>query len=165
MKKKLSCKICSKEFPTPFQLSRHLRTHTDEKSYSCEVCAKTFTQHPNLKRHAKNHSEEKSFVCKLCGRQFRRKDNLNVHIRVHLEDKQYGCDLCFRSFTASGYLLEHIERAHVGSKTHACIQCGYMFFTYRELASHLIVHTQDSITLHKQQQQLGSLMPPIFLDI
>lgn len=164
MTKRLACEVCRKEFATPSHLARHVRTHSGEKPFQCEICSKAFTQQSTLKRHSRKHSGEKPFTCDACGKQFGRRDNLNVHIRVHQEEKPFACDLCMKSFTTSGYMLDHIQRAHTGSKNHGCTICGHRFFTGRELSSHSRVHNQDIMLPAAMLEMLpahgGSQVPP-----
>ena len=51
-KKKLhTCRICCKNFSSPYKLSRHLITHSGVRPYKCSFCSKTLTQHGHLKLH------------------------------------------------------------------------------------------------------------------
>ncbi|XP_062253848.1 zinc finger protein 770 [Platichthys flesus] len=51
-KKKLhTCRICCKNFSSPYKLSRHLLTHSGVRPYKCSFCSKTLTQHGHLKLH------------------------------------------------------------------------------------------------------------------
>lgn len=45
------CTLCQKEFKSMKDLTRHIDTHTREKSYKCTICGKGFGQAQNLKRH------------------------------------------------------------------------------------------------------------------
>ncbi|XP_022606488.1 zinc finger protein 770 [Seriola dumerili] len=45
------CRICCKNFASPYKLSRHLVTHFGIRPYKCTLCSKTFTQHGHLKVH------------------------------------------------------------------------------------------------------------------
>jgi len=58
--KRHRCSRCPKTFTTRFGLTRHLRTHTNERPFSCEICSRKFRQkahvvthmvaiHPNVK--------------------------------------------------------------------------------------------------------------------
>ncbi|XP_029349535.1 zinc finger protein 770-like [Echeneis naucrates] len=50
-KKRHVCRICSKNFVSPYKLSRHLVTHSGIRPYKCTLCGKTFTQRGHLKIH------------------------------------------------------------------------------------------------------------------
>ncbi|XP_026166539.1 zinc finger protein 770 [Mastacembelus armatus] len=45
------CRICCKNFPSPYKLSRHLVIHSGIRPYKCSWCSKTFTQRGHLKTH------------------------------------------------------------------------------------------------------------------
>lgn len=45
-----SCILCE-EFNTSRDLSRHIATHTTEKTHKCSTCGKTFAVKSNLKKH------------------------------------------------------------------------------------------------------------------
>ncbi|XP_060938687.1 zinc finger protein 770-like [Limanda limanda] len=54
-KKKLhTCRICCKDFSSPYKLSRHLLTHSGVRPYKCSFCSKTLTQHGHLKSHERS---------------------------------------------------------------------------------------------------------------
>ncbi|XP_044231775.1 zinc finger protein 91 [Thunnus albacares] len=45
------CRICLKNFASPYKLSRHLLIHSGIRPYKCTLCSKTFTQCNHLKVH------------------------------------------------------------------------------------------------------------------
>ncbi|KAM7403270.1 hypothetical protein PAMA_003952 [Pampus argenteus] len=45
------CRICLKNFESPYKLSRHLVTHSGVRPFKCSLCSKTFTQCSHLKVH------------------------------------------------------------------------------------------------------------------
>ncbi|XP_053191109.1 zinc finger protein 721 [Scomber japonicus] len=45
------CRICLKNFSSPYKLSRHLVIHSGIRPYKCPLCSKTFTQSNHLKVH------------------------------------------------------------------------------------------------------------------
>ena len=45
------CDVCEKVFRYPSDVTRHMRTHTNEKPYECDVCDKAFRDSGTLKTH------------------------------------------------------------------------------------------------------------------
>uniref|UniRef100_A0AAQ4PRW3 C2H2-type domain-containing protein n=1 Tax=Gasterosteus aculeatus aculeatus TaxID=481459 RepID=A0AAQ4PRW3_GASAC len=48
-------------------LTRHDRTHTEERAYSCSECGKSFRSVAELKTHTRYHAGERPFKCGGCG--------------------------------------------------------------------------------------------------
>ena len=88
---------CNKSFRQSQHLTRHLITHTGEKSHNCAQCSKSFTDAGTLKRH-------------LLLNSFWGKGK-------HL----HNCLQCSKSFTEAGILKEQLLN-HSGEKSHNCLQ-------------------------------------------
>ena len=76
------CDVCVKVFRYPSQLTRHMRTHTNEKPYECDVCWKCFSESGNLTKHMRIHTGEKPYECDVCWKCFRESGHLKRHKRT-----------------------------------------------------------------------------------
>lgn len=81
--KKYVCSWCSKPFPSPAELRRHVRTHTGEKPFVCSVCSRAFSLKHHLKSHMNVHTPDRPFYCQHCGRNFESEFKFHVHSVVH----------------------------------------------------------------------------------
>ena len=83
-----SCPFCSKSFPKPTQLRRHLRVHTREKPYVCDDCGRCFSQSNSLNAHLRAvHRGERPYKCPFCDLAVAQKCNLKTHIRRAHEEQ------------------------------------------------------------------------------
>lgn len=89
---KFTCNTCGKQFPKPYNLKSHMKTHSTERPYKCAVCPKTFARSHDRKRHEHLHDGIKNFKCEGylkdgmskwgCGKTFARSDALARHFRT-----------------------------------------------------------------------------------
>lgn len=164
-----SCSVCNKRYGLPSYLKRHMRTHTDDKTFykcrycdkslcstsslaaherlhtldkpfECDVCHKRFTQSSNLTTHKKVHSEYRPYVCELCSKPFRHKQSLLVHLRSHTHERPYTCATCGQTFTQNTHMRTH-ERLHSGVKPYKCDMCDKTFSRKHHLGYHLETHS------------------------
>ncbi|XP_072160377.1 uncharacterized protein [Bemisia tabaci] len=69
-KEPLNCSYCSRSFQLKTLLSRHLRTHTEEKRFRCSQCPAAFAEKSRLHQHTLIHTNEKPFRCRHCPASF-----------------------------------------------------------------------------------------------
>ena len=81
---------CNKSFRQSQHLTRHLITHTGEKSHNCAQCSKSFTDAGTLKRHLLTHSEEKAHNCLQCSKSFNQAGDLKIRLLTHSGVKQHN---------------------------------------------------------------------------
>ena len=76
------CDVCEKVFRYPSEVTRHMRTHTNEKPYECDVCEKRFSQSGSLQTHMRIHTNERPYECDVCDKAFRDSGTLKRHKRT-----------------------------------------------------------------------------------
>lgn len=60
------CSLCNKLFENPTQLSKHMISHTENRSFVCDNCPKSFTCSKYLKIHMRNvHESVKPYACQV----------------------------------------------------------------------------------------------------
>ena len=106
-----ACNMCSKTFPRPYSLQRHMVMHSGEKKYSCDICLKSFAHLYNRTRHMKRHQErgegpgssnstpikkedgegaDNIFMCTDCDLEFESELLLGLHMFTHAPDIMEG---------------------------------------------------------------------------
>jgi len=114
-KGKEACPDCGRRFATKGNLSRHMRTHRNERPFACSQCPKRFRQKVHLKKHERLHTGERPYKCPQCQKAFTQKSTLTGHIRTkHTEDKPYACPHCDRRFPTRNHARAHQKRQPPG---------------------------------------------------
>ena len=106
------CDVCEKVFANPYDLARHMRTHTNEKPYECDVCEKRFSDSGTLTKHMRIHTKEKPYECDVCEKSFTQASNLKRHKRIHTNERPYECHLCEKSYRNDSGLKYHMRTQH-----------------------------------------------------
>jgi len=167
-----ACDQCGRAFKSPYDLKRHLITHTGEKQFQCQVCfrsfglkhalkrheqthetgnlechicQKLFPHEKMLERHIATHEKKGSHVCVHCGQGFNQKWSLTEHERKHTGDNPFSCEECDAKFSSKRKLKDHYISAHSEShpKPYVCSLCGKGFKRNTELSSHMNTHTGE----------------------
>ena len=139
---KFKCPQCNKCLSGPSSLSRHIRTHKNEKPFKCDQCDKVFSRLSSLKRHQNSHSEIKPFKCQVCGWSFIQNSDLKIHERTHTGEKPFPCDRCEKAFGCKKRLRAHY-RMHTGEKPYKCPQCEKSFSMRKNVIQHIRIHTGE----------------------
>uniref|UniRef100_A0A3B3VH16 C2H2-type domain-containing protein n=1 Tax=Poecilia latipinna TaxID=48699 RepID=A0A3B3VH16_9TELE len=159
-----ACKICDKIFTLNSKLTKHMRSHSGEKSYShktsrksldldntthtekklssCVICRRSFRNKSNLNNHMKIHRPQKTFSCPTCKKTFTQKSNLTTHLRIHTGKKPFSCVTCGKKFRNKSHLISHM-RIHTGEKPFTCMTCGKSFTQIGHLGTHMKSHTGE----------------------
>ncbi|PBK64949.1 hypothetical protein ARMSODRAFT_1022663 [Armillaria solidipes] len=89
------------QFPVSDQKRLHKgNTPTLPQTNYCQFCPAKFTRETHLQRHIRSHTNERSYVCDLCDAQFTRSDVLSRHKKtckdpmVSNRSRQKSCKAC-----------------------------------------------------------------------
>uniref|UniRef100_A0A034VEX1 Transcriptional repressor CTCF n=1 Tax=Bactrocera dorsalis TaxID=27457 RepID=A0A034VEX1_BACDO len=111
--------------------------------YSCPHCDNKFDRRFLLSRHMKSHSDDRPFICSVCDRGFKTNHTLQNHINVHLGKKPHACLSCESRFTTTGDLARHVRYKHTHEKRHKCTECDYATVEMSKLQRHMRAHTGE----------------------
>lgn len=109
--KEFECQICRKRFKTQKNLDNHAELH--KMKYVCEQCGMEFKFKYGLTKHLRTHSGEKSYLCAICGKTFGCLSSQKIHLLTHVGERPYVCDICGQSFTQRSPMMLH-RKKHPG---------------------------------------------------
>ncbi|KAL5249632.1 hypothetical protein ACHWQZ_G018480 [Mnemiopsis leidyi] len=151
--KPYKCGSCSKSFATKFGMVTHERSsHVGQDPVKCDMCFKSLASKHTLTRHKKSHIQEKFFKCGVCPKSFGARDTLKKHERTHTGEKPYTCEICLRSFAQRPHLTSH-KRTHTGEKPFKCGICSKSFIQKSGLTTHEKTHSNKKQYKHGQKQR------------
>ncbi|XP_063081954.1 zinc finger protein 280B isoform X2 [Cavia porcellus] len=154
-----TCQHCYRQFPTPFQLQRHIASvHTAEEPCAvCKICELSFESDQALLQHMKdNHKPgEMPYVCQVCNYRSSAFADVETHFRIcHEHTKNLLCPFCLKIFKAAAPYVCH-SRRHWGKSVNHCSKCRLQFLTFKEKMEH---KTRCHQTFKKPEQLEG--LPP-----
>ncbi|XP_012887057.1 PREDICTED: zinc finger protein 280B-like isoform X1 [Dipodomys ordii] len=154
-----TCQHCHRQFPTPFQLERHIdNVHTtQELSTVCRICELSFETDQLLLEHMKdNHKPgELPYVCQVCNYRSSVFADVETHFRkCHANTKNLLCPFCLKIFKAGTPYVCHF-RGHWERNVHRCSKCRLQFLTFKEKMEHKTRYHQ----MFKKPKQLEGLPP------
>ena len=81
----VKCPTCHRIFPTADAYQRHRYVHRAPANFKCDVCGKILPFKSDLTRHLKSHVEDKKWLCAhpTCGKDFKHKADLDLHTVTH----------------------------------------------------------------------------------
>nr|XP_019942041.1 PREDICTED: gastrula zinc finger protein XlCGF48.2-like isoform X1 [Paralichthys olivaceus] len=109
----LVCIECGRKTNSNSLMIRHMRVHTDTKTFACSICGKRYKSQRNMKEHMQTHTMEKPYSCEICGTRFNRASSLIKHVKhKHREDMAFKCTQCSQRFKLVIELKQHMRIAH-----------------------------------------------------
>jgi hypothetical protein len=119
------------------------RSQTVSQAHMCNYCNYTTPKRYLLSRHMKSHSEERPHKCSVCERGFKTLASLQNHVNTHTGTKPHRCKFCDAAFTTSGELVRHVRYRHTHEKPHRCTECDYCSVELSKLKRHMRCHTGE----------------------
>ncbi|XP_056636747.1 transcriptional repressor CTCF-like [Diorhabda sublineata] len=113
------------------------------QAHMCNYCNYTSPKRYLLSRHMKSHSEERPHKCSVCERGFKTLASLQNHVNTHTGTKPHACKFCDAAFTTSGELVRHVRYRHTHEKPHKCTECDYASVELSKLKRHIRCHTGE----------------------
>lgn len=116
---------------------------TSPSQLMCHYCNYTSPKRYLLTRHMKSHSQERPHKCGICSRGFKTLASLQNHVNTHTGLRPHKCRQCDSSFTTSGELVRHVRYRHSFEKPHKCTECDYASVELSKLKRHMRSHTGE----------------------
>ena len=116
---------------------------SSSSQHMCNYCSYTSSKRYLLSRHMKSHSEERPHKCGICERGFKTIASLQNHVNTHTGVRPHACKYCDAAFTTSGELVRHVRYRHTHEKPHRCSECDYASVELSKLKRHMRCHTGE----------------------
>ncbi|XP_043218623.1 transcriptional repressor CTCF-like [Amphibalanus amphitrite] len=137
------CSYCNYTTPKRYLLSRHMKSHSEERPHKCSVCERGFKTLASLQNHVNTHTGTKPHCCKFCDANFTTSGELVRHVRyIHTKEKPHTCTECDYSSVELSKLRRHM-RSHTGERPYQCPHCTYASPDTFKLKRHLRIHTGE----------------------
>lgn len=92
------------------------KSQNTSQLHMCNYCNYTSPKRYLLSRHMKSHSEERPYKCSVCERGFKTLASQQNHVNTHTGVKPHNCKFCSSCFTTSGELARHTRYRHTHEK-------------------------------------------------
>lgn len=94
------------------------------QAHMCNYCNYTSPKRYLLSRHMKSHSEERPHKCSVCERGFKTMASLQNHVNTHTGTKPHACKFCEAAFTTSGkFFYYYYKNSLPGNIFPTCYSC------------------------------------------
>uniref|UniRef100_A0A3P9IBU7 Zinc finger protein 341 n=1 Tax=Oryzias latipes TaxID=8090 RepID=A0A3P9IBU7_ORYLA len=140
------CHLCSKVFPSLFELGVHQyshcfcpqqSTHKEAAVYRCVKCQSRYSTQEALEEHLLTASH--SFPCPHCQKVFPCERYFRRHLPTHGVGGRFKCQICKKAFKTEHYLKLH-ARIHSGEKPYKCSLCDATFNRKDKVKRHMLIH-------------------------
>ncbi|KAM4737182.1 zinc finger protein 341 [Anableps anableps] len=140
------CHLCSKVFPSLFELGVHQYSHCfcpqqntrkETTVYRCVKCQSRYSTQEALEQHLLTASH--SFPCPHCQKVFPCERYFRRHLPTHGVGGRFKCQICKKAFKTEHYLKLH-TRIHSGEKPYKCSLCEATFNRKDKVKRHMLIH-------------------------
>ncbi|XP_021171797.2 zinc finger protein 341 isoform X4 [Fundulus heteroclitus] len=140
------CHLCSKVFPSLFELGVHQYSHCfcsqqsarkETSVYRCVKCQSRYSTQEALEQHLLTASH--SFPCPHCQKVFPCERYFRRHLPTHGVGGRFKCQICKKAFKTEHYLKLH-TRIHSGEKPYKCSLCEATFNRKDKVKRHMLIH-------------------------
>ncbi|XP_033845258.2 zinc finger protein 11-like [Periophthalmus magnuspinnatus] len=178
-----TCPICSRVLPCTADMSKHLRSHTEERPFICVTCEKGFKYRDTLKKHQIIHGhegireEESKSVEQIlaeadspsCTETGDQKENVldtatatpqelhSPQMRTRLKQIKV-CPVCLRTFDSIKTFNRHLQ-CHTDDRPYHCVHCKKRFKHMHGLKRHqvyAVCHKKMTRFLWKKEPRAGA---------
>ncbi|XP_061758461.1 zinc finger protein 341 isoform X2 [Nerophis ophidion] len=140
------CHLCSKVFPSLFELGVHQYSHCfcpqqstrkEASVYRCVKCQGRYSTQEALEQHLLTASH--NFPCPHCQKVFPSERYFRRHLPTHGIGGRFKCHMCKKAFKTEHYLKLH-TRIHSGEKPYKCSVCDATFNRKDKVKRHMLIH-------------------------
>ncbi|XP_072487385.1 zinc finger protein 341 isoform X2 [Notamacropus eugenii] len=140
------CHLCSKDFPSLYELGVHQYSHSllpqnspkkDVTVYKCVKCVNKYSTPEALEHHLQTATH--NFPCPHCQKVFPCERYLRRHLPTHGSGGKFKCQICKKFFRREHYLKLHAH-IHSGEKPFKCSLCDSAFNRKDKLKRHMLIH-------------------------
>ncbi|XP_038209228.1 zinc finger protein 679-like [Zerene cesonia] len=94
-------------------IKKNCQIDKDVLLYSCADCSYSTKVSSNLTKHKRTHSQQKLYLCDQCTFSTKFSNSLNVHKRLHSNEKPFYCQYCEYRCNSSSNLKKHRSHRHL----------------------------------------------------